>query len=440
MKKISTMKKRPFFKLFVASALVLVLSLVSFCFSTHLLAAGITKQEEKTGGSGNEGRRISPEAQAALVEASRRFETNPDDLAAARQPMIDYMAAPSEAMPGEPNPIPLVMYQMLAQYWYSDENAKNHIDEARKVYQAGHATYPEDEMLLLNYAVTTYELERFLDAAPLFEKYYDVSLKHEVKYLSYAAFAFYTGENLKEAKRVFIRMIEAVEIPESSWLESIISICTEQEDQKETDKYIKLALEFYPMERKYWNLLGNSFLNKEDYQGAASAFEIATRVETPDKKGQWRTLIDLYNFIRLPLRSAESIQKGFNLLAEGGKEEEQQILVADAYAKGARVDKAISYLDGILSKNKSFDLLMKKATILYEDRRNKEAIAVFDECIGMSAKAWDAYFYKALAAWDLEDWKTAEKAFDKALNSKDFRFQAQDALEVLATLDEAKAK
>ena len=435
MKKIPTMKKIPFFKLYASSALVVAFSLVSFCASTNLFAAGISKQEEK---SSNEGRRISPEAQAALVEAQRRRETNPDDIASARQPLIDFLAAPAAAMAEGENPVPLVLYQMLGQFWYSDENAKNSVDEARKVYKAGHEAYPEDEMLLLNYAVTTYELEKFLDAAPLFEKFYDVSLKHEVKYLSYAAAAYYTGEDLNNAKRVFVRMIEAVEIPESNWLESIISICMEQDNQKDTDKYINLALQFYPTDKKYWNLMGNSFFNKEDYRGAASAFEIAARVEAPDKKSQWRNLIDLYNYIGLPLRSANSIQEGFNMLAEGGKKEEQQLLVAEAYARGARVDKAIAYLDGILSKNKSSELLLKKGKILYDARRNKEAIAAFDECIAMNAKAWDAYLMKALAAWDLEDWKMARDAFDQALNSKDYRLQAQEALDMLASLDKAK--
>ena len=139
-----------------------------------------------------------------------------------------------------------------------------------------------------------------MDAAPLFEKFFDVSVKHEVKYLSYAAAAYYTGGDLKDAKRIFVRMIESVETPESTWLESVISICVEQEDSKEAEKYIKLALGFYPMEIKYWNLLGNSFIEKEDYRGATSAFEIATRVAAPEKGSQWKSLIELYNYIGLP--------------------------------------------------------------------------------------------------------------------------------------------
>ena len=67
--------------------------------------------------------------QAALVEAQRRLETNPDDPAAARQPLVAFVAAPPAAMPGEANPIPLVMFQMLGQLWYADTKAKNNVEE-----------------------------------------------------------------------------------------------------------------------------------------------------------------------------------------------------------------------------------------------------------------------------------------------------------------------
>jgi tetratricopeptide (TPR) repeat protein len=436
------MRKKSFAKLFAASAFCMVFCLILLGTSTNLFAQRAAKDSEANGEDQNQdrGRRMSRAAQEALVEAQRRLNTNPEDFAAARQPLLDFMASSPEAMPDETNPIPLVMYQMLGQLWYTDQNSKNHVDEARKIYKEGHEAYPDDEMLLLNYAVTTYELEKFLDAAPLFEKFYEVSAKHEVKYLSYAAAAYYSGEDLKSAKRVFVRMINSVETPESTWLESVISICNEQQDIKETDKYIGLALKYYPMEQKYWNLMGNSFLNKEDYRGAASAFEIASRVQTPDKGSQWKSLIDLYNYLGLPLRTAETIQDGFKLLVKSGQEDDEYALVAEAYARGERIDKAISYLDGIIAKNGSAKLMLKKGKILFDAGRSKEAIAALDECVAKDPKAWDAYYMKGWACWDLKDWKGAKEAFDKALSSKDYRAQAQDAIDMIASLDEAKSK
>jgi TonB family protein len=156
---------------------------------------------------------ISEEANAALLEAQHRFETNPEDFAAAREPLIEYM----ETHPVDS--VPLVMYQMLGQLWYIDEKNDKGIEEAQKVYKAGHEAFLENDDILLNYAVTTYEManesldkddmeaanELFVEAASLFENYYDLNENHEAKYLEYAAASYNAAGNLKEANRVSIR-------------------------------------------------------------------------------------------------------------------------------------------------------------------------------------------------------------------------------------------
>ena len=345
--------------------------------------------------------------------------------------MLDYLAA------GQTDPVPLVMYRMLGQFWYVDYEAKNHLAQSQKVFSAGHAAYPDEESLLRNYAVITYELGQLNKAARLFEKYYGMSKDHDIKYLTYAAAAFYGAQNLKEAKRVFIRLINLAEKPESKWLESVIAICMEQKAPNDAMKYIERALKFYPMEKKYWNLMANIYLDQADYNAAASAFEIGTWVKPPDKENEWKNLIDLYNYLNLPLRSAKYIQKG---LVQGGDKSEAPIMVADAFARGMRVEEAIAYIDSVHSNKPNLQLLLKKGRILLEARRNQAAIAVFDKCLSMNPHAWEAYVMKGWAAWDQKDWKTAKRAFSMALSSKKYKAQAKDALEMLDSLEEARSK
>jgi tetratricopeptide (TPR) repeat protein len=203
-----------------------------------------------------------------------------------------------------------------------------------------------------------------------------------------------------------------------------------------------MALDYFPLEKKYWRYLAQAELAKEDYKAGTAAFEIATRIALPDKKNEWRTLIDLYNYLGLPLRTAESIQIGLDLLAEESTKEEQQLAIAEAYARGARVDKAVSYLDSVIAKAPSYKLRIKKATILYEARRNAEAIAALDACIDMKSNAYDAQYMKGWVAWDMKDWKMAKKAFGEASNARDenMRYISENALEMLVSLDEARAK
>jgi hypothetical protein len=422
------MKKRYIRKLF--ATLVIFMAVCSI--SPPLFAQEGQKEE---GGASDDGRKMSLEAQQALLEAQRRYETNPDDLAAARQPIIDFLKAPVE-------PIPDTLYSMVGQFWYLDEKNDKHIDEANKIYKMAHEKFPENESFLLNYCITTYELERPAEAAPLFEKYYELMAEKDIKYLEYAAQTFYMAENLKEAKRIFVKMLGLTETPKDNWLLQIIAICQAMEDSKEEEKYIRLALDYFPMEKKYWRYLAQTYLAKEQYTAGTAAFEIATRVALPEKKSEWSTLIDLYNYLGLPLRSAESIQMGLDLLAKESTEEEQQLAIATAYARGARVDKAIAYLDSVIAKAPSYALKIKKATILYEARRNKEALAALDDCIAAKSNAYDAHFMKGWVAWDMKNWKMAKNAFEESANSREdtIRYNSEDALEMLASLDEAKKK
>lgn len=423
-KEISTMKKRTF----------LLAKLVLF-MTVCLLPAALFTQENPEGGAVTEdGRKMSQEAHNALLEASRRYETDPDDLAAARQPLIEFLAAPQEG------PIPVTLYQMLGQFWYSDKTNDRHTEEANRIYRIGHEAFPEDEVLLYNYAASTYELERFAEAAALFEKCYEQGETHDIRHLSNAAQLYASIEDYVNAKRLYSKMMGMVEVPEKAWLQNLIGICQMQDDMKETEKYIWLALKYYPMETQYWEYLYVICSQKEDLRGAAAALEIESEIHPPDSDREWQRLIDLYNYNDLYLRSAESIQSGLDLLAAESTEVEQQLAVAKAYARGARVDKAVSYLDSAIAKNPNYDLKLKKAAILYDARRNLEALAALEDCIKERSNAYDAYYMKGWIAMDLKDWDTAKDAFTEASNSREeiIRYASEDVLERLAGLEKAK--
>ncbi len=431
------MKNRPYIKLFVMLFLFMALCLVS----TSLYAQESNNQDsKKEETAADEGRKMTREAQEALLEAQRRYQTAPDDLASARQPLIDYLATPQAQ---EETP-PQMLYEMLGQFWYNDDKADKHMEEARKIYKAGYEAYPEDDNLLLDYAVTSFASDKPAEAAPLFEKYYEQNQAHDIKYLEYAGGAYYSANNFKEAKRVYVKMIGLATKDQlkPAWFDSLIYICEAMEDSAESEKYIKLALDHYPMEKKYWKLWANARYQKEDLKAATACYEIGARVEKPTDKTEWRTLIDLYNYLGLPLRSAKSIQMGMDLLAKekDSSVEKQELAVADAYARALRVDKAVAYLDSVIAKTPTYDLKLKKATILYNARRNKEAMAALDDCIAMDKKAYSAYFMKGMVAWDMKEWKIAEDAFDNASSAKDdtIRLNSKDALDMLADLDKAK--
>jgi TonB family protein len=149
---------------------------------------------------------ISVEAQAALVEADRRLNTNPEDFAAAREPLIEFMETHSN------NSVPETLYMMLGQLWYIDQEDEEHLENANWIYETAYEIYPDETSFLLNYAVTTYELGQYEDAAALFEDYYNLDENHDVQFLENAAGLYMAAGNEEEAQRL-VDLLPASEQP-----------------------------------------------------------------------------------------------------------------------------------------------------------------------------------------------------------------------------------
>jgi tetratricopeptide (TPR) repeat protein len=389
------------------------------CLSSYGYAQRVRHEEEE-----GETRDFSREAQVALVEADKFYRNN--EYAKARAPLLQYLAT-------EPEETPAVLYQMLATCWYLDGNP----EEARKVYEEGYSAYPESEEIIYNYAAVSYELEDYRKAAQLFEKLYDVKKEKDLEMLYQAAVCYYTAEEFEEAVRVFEKMIDLSEQPESSWFETIISIYMEESNNDKAEEYILRALDIFPLMSKYWQLLASIRLDKSNFKGAASALEIGFTIEPPEERNQWANLLDLYNYLRVPLRTAKSLK---TLMEMNAATEEDYIKIAQAYEATLRVDEAVSFLDSVISKNPSKKLLFEKAKILYDARRNKEAIKALDECLKVDPDNGYAYVLKGFAAWDMEDWKKMKEAFTMAQDFSEYKIQAREALAVIEDLERARSE
>jgi len=410
------MPKRHSLKMLKSLFVLMFITCSLVCTSSYGYA-----QEKEEGG---ETRDFTREAQVALVEA-QEFYSN-DEYAKARTPLLEYLAT-------EPEEVPVVLYQILATCWYLDGN----YEEAQKVYAEGYSAYPKSEEILYNYAAVSYELEEYIKSAQLFEELYDVKVEKDLEILYQAAVCYYTAEELEEAVRVFDKMIDLSEKPESSWFETIISIYMEEGNNDKAEEYILKALDVFPLMRKYWQFLAGIRLDESNYRGAASALEIGYTIEPPEERNQWTNLLDLYTYLRVPLRTAKSLE---TLMEENAATEEDYIRIAQAYADTFRVDKAVSFLDSVISKNSSKDLLFEKARILYDARRNKEAIKALDECLAVDPDNGYAHILKGFAAWDMEDWKKMKEAFIMAQNFSKYKVQAKEALAVVEDLERARSE
>lgn len=384
-------------------------------------AAAQGEDAAATEGSGED---LTREATKALYEAQEAMKK--DDFAGGRQFLLDYLAAKPET-----EVTPIVLYHMLG-YSYS---AEGNMEEARKVFKQGHEADPEDESLLLNYAIATWEVEDFVGAAPLFEKIYDTGKKKDSKFLQQAAAAWYQGEKFLEAKRVLKRLLSLPEKPNPDWFQMIINICMELEQNDEAEDYVRKFLVFDPLKAEYWRLLAQFRLDKDDYRSAAGALEIGYSVQSPKKKKSWEDLADLYAYLNAPLKVAGSLENAL----EGAKPNDDRFLqLVEFYARAQRFDRAIAFIDQMIAENRTAKLFLEKGKILYDSGRAKDAIGAWEECVEIDSQIGACHIMKGFAQWDLKDWEGARDTFVGTLRIKEYRLQAEDAIAVLDDLESVK--
>jgi tetratricopeptide (TPR) repeat protein len=139
-------------------------------------------------------------------------------------------------------------------------------------------------------------------------------------------------------------------------------------------------------------------------------------------------------YFNASLRVAKTLPKS---LVNNG-EEDQHIQIARFYANAQRIDEAVAYLEGVISKNPSSNLMLEKGRLLFNARKNKEAIEALNDCIEFDPENGDAYIYKGWAAWDLKDWETTRDAFEGALDIPATKALAKEYISHMDYLDEAK--
>jgi tetratricopeptide (TPR) repeat protein len=389
----------------------LILCLV-FVFVPFAVAQEEEKEEEK----------LPTDALKAMYEAQMLTQEDKYDEAIAR--LNEYLAK-------EPPDVPARVYMMLGNCWYAKEN----FEETRKAFEKAYEIDPTDIIVLKNYANMTYQTERFVDAAVLWEKLYEMEEPRKPRTLYQAAGAYYQAEDLKNSKRVLERLLRLPGTPpDPQWYKLIIEISYALEQMADVERYILEFLKLDPFQSYYWTLLSQIRLDRNELTTGTSDMEIAYRIEAPKRQKQWGNLGELYRYVRAPLMEARCYQEAY----KGDDDPKGYIRIAKAYEDALRYDEAIKTLDEGIRKNPSADLLFEKGQLLYRAARFKEAIEALKECVKLDRKRGDAYTIMGFSAWMLKDWDEARTAFANASRIPKYKAQSNSYIEALKPLIEIR--
>jgi bla regulator protein BlaR1 len=253
--------------------------------------------------------KLPTEALKALYEAQTLMDEEKWDEAIAR--LDAYLAT-------RPPDVPAAVHIAIGNCWYYKEN----YEETRKAFEKAYEIDPSDVKVLANYANITYQTERFVEAAGLWEELYGMQDPPKSKTLYQAAAAYYQGEDLRNSKSVMERLLRLPGTPpERQWYQLIIDLCFQLEDMGEAEGYILDFLRLNPVQATYWKMLSQIQLDKNDLLSGARSLEMALSIQPPNNKNGWRILAELY-------RSAGEIEKAAHYFEKAGvtKEEDARFL------------------------------------------------------------------------------------------------------------------
>ncbi|MGD9159918.1 MAG: tetratricopeptide repeat protein [Desulfobacteraceae bacterium] len=371
--------------------------------------------------------KLSTQARLAIFKAQTAMsEEKPDE---ALEILDKYIET-------QPRVVPFRVYELMAYIWME----KDDIEKAREYFKIMYDAQSDDPKILKNYAVLTYQTERYAEAAVLFEKLYEIEeTTTPGGALPQAAQAFMLAEDLDNSKRVLERLIELPGKPDAKWYEALIGICLQREEDGDAERYIIDFLRLDPLQAAYWKNLAQIRMKRDEWQTATSDLEISHRVEAPGRQKDWIFLGDLYaRAVNAPLMGVRCYRAAYR----DNSDEKGYLSISRIYQTAYRYDEAIRTLDEGIRKNPmSATLLLAKGRVLYDARRYKEAITALKECVKIEPKSGDAYFQMGLAAWTAKEWDTARTAFVQAKRlSEKYSPQCDSVIGLLDELNEEKAE
>ena len=200
------------------------------------------------------------------------------------------------------------------------------------------------------------------------------------------AHCYYAKKQLHKALKYVEKTISLIRKPKESWLQFAVSIHLKQNNYKKAQNHLESLVALYPSNPSHWKQLAGVYLylNKNKY--ALLTLDMAHNMGHLEKHSEYLNLSSLYMEQGLPYQGAKFL-----------KQKIHQNLIP--------------------KKQKYFEMLAEAFWLARED---KSALVYLKEASRTAKKAF--FFLKyGQKLLDQEEWMEAEKAFQKALNTKEMQ-------------------
>ena len=358
---------------------------------------------------------------------------------------------------------------------FSLGNAWLHLNSPSKAasfYESAVAKNKDFSAAWLNLARCRYDLSQFKKAGEAFEKGYETSSPKQGETLYYAAATYFSDGNASKTVEIMERLLRnhpediklewkeilvhaylAVKKPEKAlvlmeelvaqftgekklqWQEAILYHYLSTNMHKKAFRMAEQLSKTYPLETKWWKALAHIHLAQDQYREALAAMTIYGYIQPYNDKEK-KLMAELSLMAGIPAKAVfyyESLDTQFS-------ESDIIIKIVQSYQMMNQPKQALKWAEKGLLQTKSSELMMQKATLLYELRQYDKSILAFESYIkenkGDIGLAW---MMIGLAAVQNDNLDKAVIAFENASKYERHQKTALSHLEQIKQLKRSES-
>jgi len=304
---------------------------------------------------------------------------------------------------------------------------------ALATYSRAAAIYPNNALILRNYAVISQEMGRLSQAARLFEQSYAHGGSAELLY--FAGAAWFEAQAYSRAARAVSRLINKTNKVKTNWVELLVYSLVRNKQWKQAEPRVQTLLARRTDDSDLWQLLAHVRSQQGNILGAATALQVAYSLNEPGKM-KWLDLAGMYAAAGVPLMAANAMHKGLN--QEPGPEDCWRM--GRYYADALRIEKAVQWMDKALNQKDDPEWQMEKAYFLYVHGRYAQCREAALQAAGTGSKQGEAWMLAGYAAWQEQNWLEAKSAFAQAKKREQTAVRAASCLQSVQQILDSEQK
>ena len=287
----------------------------------------------------------------------------------------------------------------------------NRIKDARIHYHRATKLNPDYTPAWQNLGKTCFDLELYEQAGASMLKAYKLGGEQQPTRLYYAAIGYLLARRAEKAQPLLERLLaNKSKPPKSEWIEAYLQVCL---DLQETDKALKVIKQLLANDQskaRWWKLLAQLHLQKNNYRQATAALEIYGYLQ-PLEIEELKLLGDLYLTIGTPVKAAQY----YTRLCRRKPLLKYHAQLARTWFAAHRHETALTVLQKAISKQPDAGLWFLKGQILYDQSRYAKACDAFATADDLTAAPnGKALMMMAYCSINLEEYDHAAAILKKA--------------------------